>query len=128
MITEVALAAALLTVGRSPELPRLTVRVLDVDCHALPGMPLLVFRSDTAPGEPMWKGVTNTAGEASFPAEIGARYDIVAKSQDFVDTRVGPIPITKERLLRPVVVVFNLSLDWTVVLPPHGDPLMDKNQ
>jgi len=114
--------------GGNSDSERVFVRVVDEECHEIPGAMVTFSRVDGADSNAGVKAVTNTRGEAFLDVPRGSEYKIVASLPGFISVRVGPFTVTKSRASRPVILVLNLSLDSAVVLRPTSIPPVGKKQ
>jgi hypothetical protein len=88
---------------------RLFVRVVDTECHPIPGVAVKFLRAGDSPGQAIATGVTDSKGQAFFDAVSESKYDVIASLRNFIPTRVGPFTATAFRSSRPVLVVLNLE-------------------
>jgi hypothetical protein len=91
--------------------PGLIVRVLDNECHPLPGMAVTSVNTGQNEDRAVLATVSSAAGEVVFAKVPEGKYDVLVSGEQFIRTRLGPLTVWKSRTLRPTVVL-NLSFDW----------------
>ena len=88
----------------------------------VPGVSVSLSRLGSAPQEPLHTSVTDNDGHASFTSLEPGQYLVSVKAKAFLDTVVGPVPVTKPGPSVPLLPVIQVALN------PAAGPMPQNNQ
>jgi len=88
----------------------------------VPGISVSLSRLGTASQEPVHTSLTDNDGHASFTSLEPGQYLVSVKAKPFLDTVVGPIPVTKPGPSVPLLPVIQ------VMLNPAAGPIPQSTQ